>query len=94
MPTSEPNKTLRVHPEIEHPDYPHGDVLIVQPDEDLVDYPEPDPVFEVGERVSVLIPANDNTEWHSSGQVVAIDLDDDPVLLAVRINWGEATIRD
>jgi hypothetical protein len=86
-------KTLRVHPDIEHPGYPDGDVLIVQPDEDLVNGDPDEVVFELGETVNVDIPAGDGMEWTSTGKVVGIDTDDDPLLIHVRVHWGEATIK-
>lgn len=86
-------KTLRVHPEIEHPGYPNGSVLIVQPDEDLIDADPDETVFEVGETVSVDIPATDNTVWTSTAEVVEIDTDDEPLLVSVRVDWGKVTLK-
>jgi hypothetical protein len=89
-------QTLRVRTKIPHPNkvrYPKQDVLLVQPDEDLVDG-NPDAQYTVGDEVNVLIKATDDTEWDSTGRVVEVDTDDKPLLLGIRVNWEEATLSD
>lgn len=86
-------KRVRVHPEIEAPEYKSGDVLIVDPEEDMVDLNGEEFAFRTGQILEVEIPGNDNSIWETTGKIVKIDDDDVPLLLLVRVNWGGATLK-
>ena len=86
-------KKVRVHPEIEAPEYKSGDVLIVEPEADMLDLNGDEFAFRKGEVLAVEIPGNDNSIWETTGKVVDIDNDDEPLLLMVRVHWGGATLK-
>lgn len=88
-------RTLKAPIVLEDPDDESGNTLVFQAD----DYIHPDGLdelvnFEVKEEVRVIIPAADGSWWTAPGKVTAIDVDEPPILLYVKLNWAEASLYD
>jgi hypothetical protein len=85
-------RTLKAPIVLEDPEDESGNTLIFQAD----DYLHPNGLdekvaFSVKEEVGVIVPALDGELWTAPGVITAIDIDDLPILLYVRINWAEAS---
>lgn len=77
---------------LEAPNYPNHEVMIVDPVEDMVNDDGEEFAFAVGDSLEVEIPGADGSDWESVGEVVEIDDYDEPLLLLVKVNWGQATL--